>query len=563
MGRKYSILKKLICGFMVGALVMTEMPIGNVLNGNAETIYNEVNIGNDDEKVYDVTGPVIESACLVENGAKLKYGDSFNVTFQGYDLEGKIGDTGYCHVIGENADYGLTSTGIVYNEEEKLYTMSFEVTWNTNSDKCVLDYIRVLDNSGNYSIFKMKDSGFNVINKNESVERDKFIIKDVTLSQSEIVFTEDSSDKQYVDVCVKVDYNREFEEGNTYCIDIHFEVDETSDNYSKSFDIDMWCNLRYDFEKEAFMGQIGIYKNICGGRFNITNHTYASVWVDGTRIPCDIENMPEISINIIRDFNITLVEDMYFTLNGEKVESGFSANEDDEVKFIVEVSDTSILEDDDAILLTNISNKSATSISVNLKKKYEDIYEAVIPLEILEAVEWKISLSLIDEHWNYPQYSNECNDKQYSFSLYKDGECSKVTREVLIRFSYKEKSGDSYYTRSFSDVVLSERYTSFGEIFPSGLPEAPAVEGIEFIGWSIDGVIIDTEKAINIDEYYDKGWDLDNYEYEINIKAVYDKEPVNISMLYCSEESVFEKQYFTMKHNLSDSQKSADFPYQT
>lgn len=552
-------LKRGMCFLLAGAMILSGAPVGALNDIGTTKVYAEENTDSEPATGYDVTGPVIESANLVENGQTISEGGTFTVTFSGYDAEGSISlEEGYCHLIGETEDLGLKSSSIVYDESENLYTMSFYVDYEMPYEWYALDYIRVLDDSGNYSIYQMGDMEQGFYAEAAPYYAEIMQIKNITMSQSEVVLTEDE-DTKYVDVVMDVEYDKVFDESYVYELWLYFAVDEESENYNISTFSEMSCYTQYDFEKKQFVGTMEIDKTYSGGKCYLQEASGSISYENELGfLVASIDEIPETCVAVKRAFPSEyscIIDDMYFTLNGEQVESGFSTQTGDEVHFVIEVHDESIMDENNYIYIDDFfgNYKILTNPDVSDGK-----YEFDIPLGELSATDCYVTtLQFIDIYGNAPKMSENYTGK-YEFSrqgsysretttiemnncyfyMYVADECNDKSIDVDTTFtsiSYDEYMG--YLQSNMYEPVMTTKETSLSKMFPQGIPMPEEVEGLEFIGWSLNGELVNEDTTIILDYPYSNGGD------ELNFVAVYDKVPVTIEIQYCSASTATDTQW--------------------
>ena len=105
-------------------------------------------------------------------------------------------------------------------------------------------------------------------------------------------------------------------------------------------------------------------------------------------------------------------------------------------------------------------------------------------------------------------------------------EYQEPTLEYKIKLSYLE---NMYSCADDVRYIETEHISSIRQMFSGEMPSIPEVEGIEFVGWSINGNIIDVDEVVNLDNYL-----VDtSIGRVIELEAVYDKIPVEIWLHYC------------------------------
>lgn len=475
----------------------------------------------------DITPPVVSNVQLVENGTELTKDANGNMyihfTFDAYDADGSAISAEKSRVTVFPGD-SMLALGTPITELKEVSDGSYEMTCSVdnvrNSAPSTGDmYVAAMtisDEKGNgYDVTCVTNGSKNYTFSIAEIYSEDFIIDTITLDKTAINLTDTVLSEELLMTMTLKSIPAALDTTNSIVAQFKHE-----DGSSVSF----------------YLGYAGenIYTTRNNLSYFLSTGTYklSSIALQSTGEKLKIPETVSFVVNKSNtDTTAPVVNELYCTVNGEKLTAGAVVEKTDTVKVHMKATDVSGMDDNLSAWVnfkTDLQDASQNMYSRNLTyDAVTDEFVCDVPVDEMYATEWYISgytvrdvyhnLYYLDI-WDYKQGTVNILD-QYFIIRSENGNVSIPTYNYKIAFNDCANGGWQEYN------VSSGRITTLQEAMASVngmIPEPQEYEGRIFEGWYLDNAVIEPDEKIRV-----SGNDM----YMV-LAPKYDKAPVTVEVMY-------------------------------
>ena len=474
----------------------------------------------------DITPPVVSNVQLVENGTELTKDANGNMyihfTFDAYDADGSAISAEKSRVTIFPTD-SLLALDTSITELKEVSDGSYEMT-------CLVDNVRdsapstgemyiavitISDENGNgYDILGNENGTQKYTFSIAEVYSEDLILDTVVLDKTAINLTDTVLTEEVLITATVKSVPETISSSD--CLVAQFK---NNDGSSVNFYL-------YYVGGTKFQTQYTL-----GYSLNSGTYTLSSIALQSTGEKLEIPTAVSLTVNKANtDKTAPVIEELYLTVNGEKLTAGAAINKTDTVKMHVKVSDAS--GDDKCYVYANMRTdlQDAAVDGQHVSMSYDATtgeYIGNVAVNNMYATEWYVLDVWVEDlygnknyvnMWNYQKYDIDGWLDQYFILRSEDGNVSIPTYDYTIAFSNSKQGWVEYDVSSGRITTLQEVMASINGM----IPEPEVYEGRTFEGWFRNDEIVTATDKIHVSG---------DIEY-LTFAPKYDKAPVYVDIGY-------------------------------